>query len=548
VLLLLLIAFGAGLITAFSPCILPVLPIVLAGGGSGGPKRKPYAIVAGLVASFTAFTLAASSLLSALHLAQDTLNRIAIALLLVLAATLVVPQLGVWLERPFAFLSRRRGGDLGGGFLLGLTLGLVFVPCAGPVLGAVTSAAGSHRVGVHIVFVTLAYALGAAIPMLLVARGGRRITSLFRAQQQRIRVGMGVLMAVGAVAIYEGWETSLQTRFGDYTTQVQSWIEGNGYAKRQLAKLRGAGGTALAAAKPAGTALPDFGAAPDFLGISDWLNSRPLSVTDLRGKVVLVDFWTYSCINCLRTLPHLRAWYAAYHKYGLEIVGVHTPEFAFEHVLANVRKATRELSVTWPVALDNNYVTWNAYSNQYWPAEYLVDRRGHVRRAHFGEGEYAQSEQLIRRLLGVGVPKRMTQVADATPTGLLSPETYLGAARLDPARYVGKAPVVGREALYRFGGALAQNALAYDGRWQLLPQQAIAGRGARLRFHFVARNVYVVLGGTGRVEVLAGGRPVKTIDVSEYRLYTAVSAPKTRDAVLELRLSPGVRAYSFTFG
>jgi cytochrome c biogenesis protein CcdA/thiol-disulfide isomerase/thioredoxin len=548
VLLLLLIAFGAGLITAFSPCILPVLPIVLAGGGSGGPKRKPYAIVAGLVASFTAFTLAASSLLSALHLAQDTLNRIAIALLLVLAATLVVPQLGVWLERPFAFLSRRRGGDLGGGFLLGLTLGLVFVPCAGPVLGAVTSAAGSHRVGVHIVFVTLAYALGAAIPMLLVARGGRRITSLFRAQQQRIRVGMGVLMAVGAVAIYEGWETSLQTRFGDYTTQVQSWIEGNGYAKRQLAKLRGAGGTALAAAKPAGTALPDFGAAPDFLGISDWLNSKPLSVTDLRGKVVLVDFWTYSCINCLRTLPHLRAWYAAYHKYGLEIVGVHTPEFAFEHVLANVRKATRELSVTWPVALDNNYVTWNAYSNQYWPAEYLVDRRGHVRRAHFGEGEYAQSEQLIRRLLGVGVPKRMTQVADATPTGLLSPETYLGAARLDPARYVGKAPVVGREALYRFGGALAQNALAYDGRWQLLPQQAIAGRGARLRFHFVARNVYVVLGGKGRVEVLAGGRPVKTIDVSEYRLYTAVSAPKTRDAVLELRLSPGVRAYSFTFG
>ena len=547
-LLLLLIAFGAGLITAFSPCILPVLPIVLAGGGSGGPKRKPYAIVAGLVASFTAFTLAASSLLSALHLAQDTLNRIAIALLLVLAATLVVPRLGLWLERPFAFLSRRRGGDLGGGFLLGVTLGLVFVPCAGPVLGAVTSAAGSHRVGVRIVFVTLAYALGAAIPMLLVARGGRRITSMFRAQQQRIRVGMGVLMAVGAVAIYEGWETSLQTRFGDYTTQVQSWIEGNGYAKRQLAKLRSAGGTALAAAKPTGSTLPDFGAAPDFLGISNWLNSRPLSITDLRGKVVLVDFWTYSCINCLRTLPHLRAWYAAYHTHGLEIVGVHTPEFAFEHVLANVRKATRELSVTWPVALDNNYATWNAYSNQYWPAEYVVDRRGHVRSAHFGEGEYAQSEQLIRRLLGVGVPKRMTQVADATPTGILSPETYLGTARLDPARYVGKAPVVGREALYRFGAGPAQNALAYDGHWQLLPQQAIAGQGARLRFHFVARNVYVVLGGKGRVEVRAGGRPVKTIAVSEYRLYTAVSAPKTRDAVLELRLSPGVRAYSFTFG
>ena len=287
---------------------------------------------------------------------------------------------------------------------------------------------------------------------------------------------------------------------------------------------------------------------PSLAGATGWLNSEPLSGDGLRGKVVLVDFWTYSCINCLRTLPHLRAWYAAYHTHGLEIVGVHTPEFAFEHVLANVRKATHELSVTWPVALDNNYATWNAYSNQYWPAEYVVDRRGHVRSAHFGEGEYAQSEQLIRRLLGVGVPKRMTQVADATPTGILSPETYLGTARLDPARYVGKAPVAGREALYRFGAGLAQNVLAYDGHWRLLPQQAIAGQGARLRFHFVARNVYVVLGGRGSVEVLAGGRPVKTIAVSEYRLYTAVSAPKTRDAVLELRLSPGVRAYSFTFG
>src|SRR5436309_293264 len=293
------ISFVAGIVTAFTPCILPVLPIVLAGGASGG-RRKPYAIVAGLVASFTVFTLAATWLLDLLHLRQDLLRDIAIGMLFVLAATLLVPRLADLLERPFLFLTRRRAGDLGGGFLLGTSLGLVFVPCAGP--------------------------------------------------------------------------------------------------------------------------------APAFTGISTWLNTpggRPLSLAGLRGKVVLVDFWTYSCINCLRTLPHLEAWDRAYRKAGLVIVGVHTPEFAFEHVVSNVRGAAHRLGVRYPIAIDNRYGTWEAYGNQYWPAEYLIDRSGHVRHAHFGEGEYDRTESLIRELLATRNVRlaKATRARDTTPTDVITPES-----------------------------------------------------------------------------------------------------------------------------
>jgi cytochrome c biogenesis protein CcdA/thiol-disulfide isomerase/thioredoxin len=544
--LLLGIAFVAGVITAVSPCVLPVLPIVLAGGATGG-GRRPFAIIAGLVASFTTFTLAAAALLDALGLPQDLLRNVAIALLFVLAATLLVPRLGLLLERPFAFLTRRRSGDLGGGFLLGVSLGLVFVPCAGPVLATITVLAAERRVSFDAVLLTLFYALGAGLVLLAVALGGQRFSRRLRAHGETLRRAAGVVLAASAVAIVFDLDRSLQTHLGAYSSSLQKHIEDTSYAKKHLHDLRG-GGQALAAAKNTDSSVPDFGPAPDFTGISSWLNSKPLSISQLRGKVVLVDFWTYSCINCLRTLPHLRAWYAAYHSRGLEIVGVHTPEFAFEHVLSNVRKATHELDVTWPVALDNEYATWNAYANEYWPAEYFVDRQGHVRRAHFGEGEYQQSEELIRTLLGTGVPKRMTQVADATPTGLLSPETYLGLNRLDASRYVGDRPQPNREATYRFPPAVPQNALAFAGRWSLRTQNALAGAGARLRFHFHARKVYVVLGGKGTVQVLVGGRPLKTLDVTEYKLYTAASGRRMEDAVLELRFSPGVRGYSFTFG
>ena len=547
------IGFAAGVITAVSPCILPVLPIVLAGGASSESRRRALAIVAGLVASFTAFTLAAASLLSALGLPQDLLRNVAIGLLFVLAATLVFPRLAILLERPFAFLSRRRGGELGGGFLLGASLGLVFVPCAGPVLATVTVLGAQHRVGLNTVLLTLAYAVGAAIPMLLVALGGQRASRRLRAGGPAFRRAMGVVLAAAAVAIVFNLDRSLQTHLGGYTNALQKHVELTKGAQKRLRELRG-GGNAFAAATATGSRLPDLGRAPDFRGISHWLNTsgdRPLTLAGLKGKVVLVDFWTYSCINCIRTLPHLRAWYASYHKDGFEIVGVHTPEFAFEHVLANVRQATRDLQVSWPVALDNGYKTWNAYSNEYWPAEYLIDKTGHVRRAHFGEGEYGQSERTIRRLLaqnGASVPERTTKVTDATPTEIVTPESYLGSVRLDPSRYRGTPLRPNLARAYAFPRVLPQNALSYAGVWKVGDQRALAVAGARLRLHFHARNVYLVLGGHGIVRSFVDGKAAGSVRVDADRLYTLVSRQRLQDALLELRFSTGVNAYAFTFG
>jgi thiol-disulfide isomerase/thioredoxin len=335
---------------------------------------------------------------------------------------------------------------------------------------------------------------------------------------------------------------------------LQSHVEDTKLARDHLAQLRG-GGNAFAAttAQAPGSTLPVLGRAPEFTGIDSWLNTngdRPLTLKQLRGKVVLVDFWTYSCINCIRTLPHLRSWYAAYHKAGLEIVGVHTPEFAFEHVRGNVEQATHDLHVTWPVALDNRYKTWDAYSNQYWPAEYLVDRLGRVREAHFGEGEYGGTEQAIRSLLaanGASVPGAR-KVADATPTAIVTPETYLGYVRIDSSRYRGTAIVPRRTTRYSFAHSLQRDELSYAGDWSIGDQRAVAGAAARLRLHFHAHDVYLVLGGKGRVRASVDGRPTRTVAVDGDRLYTLVASHALRDGLLDLRFDPGVNAYAFTFG
>jgi len=550
VVLLLGIAFVAGVITAVSPCVLPVLPIVLAGGASGS-RRRPFAIALGLLVSFTVFTLSASALLSALGLPQDTLRDIAIALLVLVALTLLVPRVGEWVEAPFARLSRGPSDDLGGGFILGVALGLVFVPCAGPVLATVSVLAAEGRVGVRLVLLTLAYALGAASVLLLIGLGGQRATRRLRATRSWWRPALGVVMLAAAFAVVFNLDETLQTHLGSYTTALQRHTEESGYATRHLRTLKGKGGS-LTVAPPAAAAassLPDYGVAPEFAGISHWLNTpagAPLTLAGLRGKVVLVDFWTYSCINCLRTLPHLAAWYAAYHRDGLEIVGVHTPEFAFEHDLGNVEGAVHRLHVTWPVALDNDYATWNAYSNEYWPADYLVDRTGHVRAVSFGEGDYGKTEDDIRELLGAG--GRTTAVPNLTPVGPATPETYLGPQRIDRSRYVGSPLVVGKPTTYTLAPSIPQNDISYGGEWTLAGQIATAGLGAQLDLHFVAEKVYVVLGGKGRVTATLDGKKLAPIVVDADRLYTVLSGGTTRTGVLRLAFTPGVRAYSFTFG
>ena len=543
-LVLIPVGLAAGLITALSPCVLPVLPILLAGGASGG-RRRPYAIVAGLVASFTAFTLAGVWLLDALDLPKDLLRNVALALLFLVAASLLFPRLGVLIERPLARLGRRPGGDLGGGVLLGAALGLVFVPCAGPVLAAVTVVAASRELGLDVVVLTVAYALGAAVPMLLVAAGGRWAAGMksVRAHGLAVRRALGAVVALTALAIVLGADSRFQTSVPGYTESLQERIEQSSAAERELDRLAGRD-----EGEASDEGLRDFGPAPEFAGVSSWLNAPPQTIAGLRGKVVLIDFWTYSCVNCLRTLPFLRGWDKAYRDDGLRIVGVHTPEFAFEHERDNVRGAVDRLGIRYAVAIDNDYGTWNAYGNRYWPAKYLIDRNGHVRYVHFGEGAYAETERVIRSLLAERPASALVSeaIAEAMPSREATPETYLGYQRLMGLANAAVAP--DREAPYLLPKALALGRLAYGGRWRVEPERAVARENARLRLRFRAKEVNLVLGGTGRVEVLLDGERVRTVRVRGSRLYNLLRLPRLQTGLLELRFERGVAGYAFTFG
>ena len=547
-LVLLAIAFLAGVITAISPCVLPVLPILLAGSATSTDRRRPFAIVTGLIVSFTTFTLAGAALLSALGLPEDLLRDIAIVALLILAASLLSQRVAWILERPFLFLTRRQVGQDSNGFIVGLSVGLVFVPCAGPVLAAVTALAASGEIGVRIALVTGAYAIGAALPMLAIAIGGQRLGSSMRVVRTHARAARrvaGIVVGATALAIAFGVDQRFTTAVPGYTEALQERIERSSTARTEIEKLSGSG-EASAATKGG---RPH---APGFRGIKLWLNTpggKAVSLADLRGKVVLVDFWTYSCINCLRTLPHLKAWDRVYRKAGLVIVGVHSPEFAFERVPDNVRSAVRRLGVRYPVALDNDFATWRAYSNDYWPSKYLIDKSGRIRYEHYGEGAYRETEGIIRRLLGEKVRVRRTSVADQTPNDITTREAYLGYARIE--NFASRSPVVfDAEADYRFPNrSLGPDQLAYAGRWTVEPARIVAGRGARLRLNFQANDIFLVLAGTGRVEALVDGHPVRTMQVSGTpRLYTFARFPRLTRGLLELRFSPGLEGYAFTFG
>jgi thiol-disulfide isomerase/thioredoxin len=413
------------------------------------------------------------------------------------------------------------------------------------------------------VVLAFVYAVGLSVPLVAVAQGSRRIATAFRAHAQTVRIAAGVVMAAVAVVLYTGpvWLTDLQTHVPGYVNALQR-LERTKPARKRLARLNGHNGTRAFATAPTGAAgqlraasapvkvsLTDYGRAPDFHGVSRWFNTPGLSLDALRGKVVLIDFWTYSCINCLRTLPHLEAWNRRYAAKGLMIVGVHTPEFEFEHDAGNVRQAVRQLGVRYPVAMDNDYATWNAYSNQYWPAEYLIDQSGHVRHIHFGEGEYDQTEKDIRLLLRAGGQSSLPAIGserDATPTGDLTPESYLGYRRAD--HYWGSTLHANRDASYRYPPVLGRDQFAYAGRWKVEPDRILSGDGAKLRSRFHARSVHLVLGGHGTVRVSVDGKQQRPVHVAENRLYTLYSTSALREHVLNLSFTRGLAAYAFTFG
>ncbi len=547
-LILLLVAFVAGIVTALSPCVLPVLPVILAGGTTGS-DRRPYAIVAGIVTSFTIFTLTATALLGALGLPDDLLRNFAIVVVALVGLSLLWPRLGDLFQRPFARFTRRSSSDLGGGFLLGLSLGLVFTPCAGPVIGAVATVAATQRLSFDAVLVTLAYALGAGLVLLGIAIAGRRGLALprFRSAAPTIRRVLGGAVLAVAVLMAFGVDTRLQTQVPDYTRALQR-LENSDDVQGRLDGLVPARGTPVAAD---GGGLGDGGPAPEFAGIEGWINSDPLTLEGLRGKVVLIDFWTYSCINCLRTLPYIKQWDETYRDKGLVIVGVHTPEFAFERERSNVEGAVERLGLEYPVALDPDFGTWTAWNNRYWPAKYIVDRFGRVRFAHFGEGEYEKTEEVIRTLLAEpDLPALVSSDVDAeAPGDVQTPETYLGAQRIEG--YYGSPITANRQTEYTFAATLPQNGVSYAGSWTVQAERIVAGPDARLQLRYWASNANLVLGTDGKpgtVEVLLDGKPVKTVTVKDDDLYRLTDLPTAGEHLLELRFSPGVEAYAFTFG
>jgi cytochrome c biogenesis protein CcdA/thiol-disulfide isomerase/thioredoxin len=572
---LVVVGVVAGFLAGISPCILPVLPVVLVAGAStaasaetpasvppaGGPGAslaraglaRSLAVVGGLILSFSIIVLVGSELLSLLHLPQDALRDAGIALLAVVGLGYLIPPLGAQLERPFARVGGFRPSGKAGGFVLGLAVGVVYVPCAGPVLAAIAVVGATHRVGLTAVILTAAFAVGTAVPLLAVAAAGGQLTSRIGAIRRRApqirRVG-GVVLIVMAVLISSDVLAGLQRDIPGYTTALQ----GSAKIRKQLNALTDVPHTSLTSCNSSAIILVNCGPAPNFTGITAWLNTpdgKPLSLSALRGKVVLVDFWTYSCINCQRTLPHVEAWYKEYAKDGLVVVGVHTPEFAFEHVVSNVRAQASALGVRYPVAIDDNYATWTAYSNQYWPADYLIDAQGDIRSVHFGEGSYSTTEGLIRQLLqaahpGVSLPAP-ADVPDKTPTGEMNPETYLGydeAQYIDPGDMTHDAP-----AAYQIPVSLPLGAVGLAGTWTDHAQEITAGNGAKLQLGFLAKDIYLVLGGTGTLDVSVNGNHTQTIHVSGVpRLYTLYQAGSAKSGKLLLQASPGVEAYDFTFG
>ncbi|HEY4811731.1 MAG TPA: redoxin domain-containing protein [Solirubrobacteraceae bacterium] len=595
-LVLLTFAVLAGAGTALSPCALPVLPALLSAGGVGG-RRRPLGIVLGLSITFTVTVVGLANVVDGVGLGDDPLRDVAVVVLLVFGLALLLPDVAARIEAPLSRLARfgpRTTGDgFGSGLLVGGALGFVYTPCASPILAAVISVSAASG---KTIAIGLAYTAGSAAVLLALALGGRRVFDRVRraGRGPMLQRALGAIMILTAVAII----TNLDVNFDQFVAEKipdvnltaslecskavtsrldqitghkakfvaangSSDCEGSGTSKLDPVAHDASQATLLAAAHK----LPVLGTAPEFTETEDWFNTpgdKPLTLASLRGRVVLVDFWTYTCINCIRTLPYLKAWNAAYAKHGLTIVGVEAPEFEFEKNAANVANAINQFGLRYPVVQDNNMGTWNAYGNEYWPADYLIDAKGQVRYATFGEGDYNKTETAIRALLAeagnqVGGKSHPTDVV--APSEIATPETYMGTARAEG--WI-DGPKTGT---HDYGpppsGALALNEFAYSGTWDITNQPAEAISGAGVDLEFKAKNVYLVLSSPSErplpVQVLLDGHPIPAaeaggdvhngvVTVRRQRLYWLVSLPNDQQHQLSLRFADGITGYDFTFG
>ena len=572
--LVLILAYLGGVLTILSPCILPVLPFVFARADrpfarNGLPMLLGMALTFALVA-----TLAAVGGGWAIR-ANQYGRIVAMVVLAILGLTLLSSHLAEWISRPFVALGNKltqrsdaEGDSAWSAAGLGVATGLLWAPCAGPILGLLLTGAALNGASVQTTLLLLTYAAGAATSLALALAIGGRVFGLMKRSLgagEWVRRALGLLVLAGVAMIALGVDTGLLTRVSLAST--------GGIEQKLIDAVRPA--PAPQPVVKAGEPLPVEGELPSLDGATQWLNSSPLTAQSLRGKVVLVDFWTYSCINCIRSLPYVHAWADKYKDHGLVVIGVHAPEFAFEKEPQNVTKAVKDLGVDYPVALDNDYAIWKGFNNEYWPAHYFIDAQGQIRHHHFGEGEYAQSEDVIRQLLteagqknlpgGYVQPGAQGAEAASSEDSTRSPETYVGYARAE--NFAGGQVAHDDVWTYHAPATLMTNQWAFDGRWTVRDENAVLDHAnGRIVYRFRGRDLHLVLGPGSdgksvRFRVLIDGKAPGADHgsdtdadgngtVTAQRLYQLVrQANGSGERTFEITfLDPGVQAYAFTFG
>ncbi|KTC72398.1 cytochrome C biogenesis protein [Legionella birminghamensis] len=518
-----LFAFFEGLTLAFSPCILPILPFMFAASLAGG-KLRPLQIVLGFILSFSFFSLLSRQLLFATGFHVDQIQWFAYLILLLLGFVMIIPIL----EERFAALTNRLANHAhiadkarfleqpGGAFIIGALLGLVWTPCAGPILAVALIQVIQAQTNWQAVLTIIAFSIGTAIPLLALGYFGRYFSkqlAIINRHSILIKRGMGVLIILFAL-------------FGLAGINVGEWL---------IEKEKNSQG--IVTENQLINPLPVSYAAPQIAGVDSWINSAPLTLNSLKGKVVLVDFWTYSCINCIRTLPYIENWYQKYQKDGLVVIGIHAPEFGFEQQLNNVKQAVKKFGITYPVALDNQLLTWQNFNNHYWPAHYLINQQGEVVYINFGEGGYDVMENNIRYLLGLNKQKENTD-ANVPIASNQTPETYLGNARAERKTDTAVLPL---------------HFWQLTGDWQSTPQYIENKEaGGRIIFHYQAKKVFLVIESSqnkmANIEVTTENGQKSEISITDARLYQLVTHKTAKEGIVSIKaLTPHLRFYAFTF-
>lgn len=567
--ILFIITYLGGVLTILSPCILPVLPFVFSKAQQSF-LRSGLPLLAGMAVTFSGLSALAIAGGELLVQANDIGRTVALIFFSILGASLLMPHLSDKIFSPLAKLGAKMGtrtgqDSMGGSFVIGIGTGLLWAPCAGPILGLVLTGASAQGNLTKSVLLLLSYSLGAATSLGLALFAGKKVFAKmkqFLGVERWIRKIMGALILVGVVIIAFNLDRTVLTQVSKLKTESLEQ------------KLLGVAGIGEKKKYVNSDGVISEGNLPDFSGLNKWLNTTPLTKEDLKGKVVLIDIWTYSCINCLRTLPYVKNWFEKYKDSGLVVIGVHSPEFAFERIEKNVEQAVKELGIVYPVVMDNEFKIWNELENSYWPAHYFIDRQGRIRYHHFGEGSYEESEQMIRSLLEENGEKIKVAEIEIKSTGVTaksdlqairSPETYLGYDRAENFMSTPRNFVIDRVATYKSPKDLPLNTWSLDGQWKVETERSVSkSRKSKISFRFMSRDLHLVLAAPHTVKFkvkIDGKAPGKNrgldIDengygeIQEQRLYQLLRLPEvpTESHLFEIEFQDSdAEAYAFTFG